>query len=117
MGFNGTNQTTPLINVTKATGTTGNASVTQSSIGASNSGFSAVGTTSTVGASNQTSVWANNNQTFDSGGDHAAGNASVTFTRTLTGGSTWSAISFEVAAAAAGAASTALGYRAEQAYM
>jgi hypothetical protein len=104
--FNGTDQTTPFINVTKASGSSTTASVTQTSIGASNSGFDVVAATpsTSINTPTQTQSFVDNNPTECVGGSNAAGNASRTFAWTITGTAPWASISFEVQASGSAAA-------------
>lgn len=96
--FNGTDQTTPFANVNKASGSSVTASVTQSSIGAANSGFDGVAATpsTSINTPTQTQSFVDNNPTECVGGSHAAGNGSVTFQWTITNTAPWASISFEV---------------------
>lgn len=102
--FNGTNQTTPFANVQKATGNSGTASVTLTSIGAANSGSDAVAATpsTSINTPTQTQSFVDNNPSWCVGGSHAAGNASRTFQWTITAANIWASIAFEVQAPAAG---------------
>jgi hypothetical protein len=94
--FTGTDQANPFINVTKASGSSTTASVTQASIGANNSGFDGVAATpsSSINTPTQTQSFVDNNPTECVGGSHAAGNASVTFQWTITASAPWASISF-----------------------
>lgn len=101
--FNGTDQTTPFINIGTNSGSSTQSTITLTSIGALNSGADAVGSPGTISAPSQTQSFLDNNPARDIGGSHAAGNASRTFTWTITASSDWIAIAAEVKAASAGA--------------
>ena len=108
--FNGTNQTTPLTGVTKATGTSTAVSVTLSNIGAANSGMEGAATGGTLTlAGAQSEAWVDNNQSIAGEGQHAAGGASRTFQATVSPSSDWAAIAHEVNAAPSGTAWASIG--------
>jgi hypothetical protein len=102
--FNGTDQTTPLGAAQKATGTSTSASVTLTSIGANNSGFDAVASAADESLPTQTQAYLDVSGTVTGAGSHAAGNATRTFTWTLSVSNVWASMAFEVNAAGGAAA-------------
>lgn len=99
--FNGTDQTTPFINIGTNSGTSTQSTITLTNIGAANSGADGVGSPGTISVPSQTQSFLDNNPARDIGGSHSAGNGSVTYTWTIAPSDPWAAIAVEVKAAGA----------------